>query len=105
MAKKVIFFKKNATQADKVLAKANGMVVREPGAITGNDFIERCDAVCGDVPESYAHFEKVDAPVANDDEATRDEMKAALTEAGINFPVNISNAKLTELYAALKDEE
>ena len=64
MIKKIIWFIPKPTVADKVIATENKMVIRDSNAGGENDFIERCDAVCGDVPKRYEHLPKVDAPKA-----------------------------------------
>ena len=62
MIKKTIWFIPKPTAADKVIATENKMIIRDSNAVGENDFIEDCDAVCGDVPKRYEHLQKVDAP-------------------------------------------
>ena len=62
MIKKTIWFIPKPTAADKVIATENKMIIRDSNAVCENDFIEGCDAVCGDVPKRYEHLQKVDAP-------------------------------------------
>ena len=62
MIKKTIWFIPKPTAADKVIATENKMIIRDSNAGGENDFIEGCDAVCGDVPKRYEHLQKVDAP-------------------------------------------
>mgnify|MGYP003523639164 FL=1 len=62
MIKKTIWFIPKPTAADKVIATENKMIIRDSNAAGENDFIEGCDAVCGDVPKRYEHLQKVDAP-------------------------------------------
>ena len=62
MIKKIIWFIPKPTAADKVIATENKMIIRDSNAGGENDFIEGCDAVCGDVPKRYGHLQKVDAP-------------------------------------------
>lgn len=58
--KKIIWFKRNPSPDDKAIAKAQGLIIRDPAVCHGHDFVEHCDAVCGDVPVSYGHCEVVE---------------------------------------------
>jgi hypothetical protein len=53
-------------------------------------------------PEQHELYEAAKAEGSGG--PTRDEMKAFLAEKGIEFPANIRNDKLTELYEAAKAE-
>lgn len=60
---KIIWFIKGvATPEQKQLAKEKGFIIRNASAVVDGDFLEQCDAVCGDVPEQYKEVKKVDAP-------------------------------------------
>lgn len=69
---KTIWFIKGAiTTEHKELAKEKGFIIRNASAVVDGDFLEQCDAVCGDVPEQYKEVKKVDAPAKQKPEDTK----------------------------------
>lgn len=56
---KILYFVKGGVPTAKQKAEAAdmGALIRNAN-ITSGDFVERCDAVAGDVPEAYAKFRR-----------------------------------------------
>lgn len=74
---KILWFKRNPTAEDKETAKAKGLIIRDPAHCHGNDFVEICNGVCGEVPVSYGHCELVSM---DDDPKPAKEAKAPVKD-------------------------
>ena len=98
MSKKILYFVRGgvATPEQKTEAKALEAMFRN-AHITGSDFIEKCDAVAGDVPEQYQHLPHVGERAESAAEKTlptmsNKELDAKAESLGIRFPAEV-NAK------------
>jgi len=96
--KKILYFVHGglASSEQKEEALALGAVFRN-ASITSNDFIERCDAVAGDVPERYQHFPRSGEILAEPtgkplSDMTNKELDAKAEALDIKFPSRV-NAK------------
>lgn len=98
--KKVLYFTSDFSAENVAFAQKNGLVMRNLLAYQPTDFVENCDAVCGDVPERYQHFPVYELGVKQEnqtDKMTVDELKAKLTELGIEIPADAKKADLLAL--------
>ena len=98
--KMIWFIKGVATPEQKQLAKENGFVIRNASAVVDGDFLEQCDAVCGDIPEQYKEVEQVDCPkqsIAKPEGPTKKQIQAKLTELGVEFDASLNKDDLLAL--------
>lgn len=52
---KILYFTHDFSSENVKFAKENGLTLRNLSAYHATDFVEQCDAVCGDIPERYQH--------------------------------------------------
>ena len=81
--KTIWFIKGVATPEQKKLAKEKGFVIRNASAVVSGDFLEQCDAVCGDIPEQYNEVKQVDCPepsASKPEGATKKQIQEKLKE-------------------------
>ncbi|WP_323841587.1 MULTISPECIES: hypothetical protein [unclassified Moraxella] len=50
---KVLYFTDDFSQKNQDFAKSHGLTIRNKHAYGQIDFLEPCDAVCGEVPKAY----------------------------------------------------
>lgn len=55
---KILYFTDDFSDKNIRYAKDNGLTIRDVRAYEPDDFIEKCDAVTGDVPEAYSKLPK-----------------------------------------------
>lgn len=105
--KKVLFFTRDFSAENIQFAKDNGLLMRDLRAYGNDDFMEVCDAVCGDVPEVYAEkYEVVDLqPETKKAKPTADQMKKEMKAAGHEFNSRLAGEKLAEVYRDFKGAE
>ncbi|OOR86640.1 hypothetical protein B0181_11620 [Moraxella caviae] len=53
---KILYFTTDFGQKNRALAKEHGLTIRNASQYKGDDFIEQCDFVFGDVPKQYQHL-------------------------------------------------
>lgn len=98
--KKILFFTTDFSESNIAFAKANGLVMRNLAAYQPTDFIEMCDAVCGEVPERYQHLPKYELKNSTSKSSEKmnvEELKAKLAELGIDIPEGAKKADLLVL--------
>ena len=100
---KILYFTHDFSPENVKFAKENGLIMRNLGSYHATDFIEQCDAVCGDAPERYQHLPKHTLPESSSQEKPLDKMTAPeLTNALKALSVEIpKGAKKDELLALL----
>ena len=55
---KILYFTDDFSDKNIDYAKENGLTMRDVRAHEPDDFIEKCDAVTGDVPKAYSKLPK-----------------------------------------------
>lgn len=55
---KILYFTDDFSDKNIGYAKGNGLTMRDVRAYEPDDFIEKCDAVTGDVPKAYSKLPK-----------------------------------------------
>lgn len=53
---RILYFTTDFSDKNQAFAKEQGLIIRNAHAYDVVDFIERCDKVCGDVPQAYQHL-------------------------------------------------
>lgn len=51
--KKILYFTDDFGLDNQAFAKKHGLIIRNASAYKDNDFLEKCDAVYGKVPQAY----------------------------------------------------
>lgn len=104
---KILYFTQDFSSENVKFAKENGLTLRNLGAYHATDFVEQCDAVCGDIPERYQDLPKYTLPESSSQEKPLDkmtvpELTTALKALNVEIP---QGAKKDELLALLKQAE
>lgn len=61
---KILYFTADFGEKNQQFAKDNGLIIRNAKAYDDVDYLEQCDAVCGDVPKAYANYPVHELPKA-----------------------------------------
>ncbi len=105
---KILYFTHDFSDTNRAYAQQHGLTMRNSAAWHESDFIEPCDAVCGDAPEAYTDkyplHELPDADAQNAVPKTTEALRTALTAAGIEFAPNAKKAELQALYEGLSHD-
>lgn len=103
---RVLYFTDDFSPENISKAKDAGVFMRDTRAYNPDDFIETCDAVCGDVPDGYKYLPTHDMTDAVDDDqvppmpqpATLAAIMKVLTKAGVPYADDDSEVTLRKLY-------
>lgn len=97
---KILYFTDDFSAENVAFAERNRLTVRKASAYHESDTLEVCDAVCGDVPAAYAErYSLHEVASAAENPNTVAELKAALTDLGIDIPNGAKKAELEALLA------
>ena len=61
---KILYFTADFSEKNQKFAQENGLTTRNAKAYDDVDYLEQCDAVCGDVPKAYAGYPAHELPKA-----------------------------------------
>jgi hypothetical protein len=103
ITKKILYFISGPAPSGGQIKQAMelGASFRNATLVGENECIEKCDAVCGEVPKQYQGFPIADLETKPEPEqlTEAEELKKALTEKGIAFKNNNSVKTLKTLLA------
>lgn len=74
--KRILYFTDDFSQENQAHAKQHGLIIRNSLAYGDVDFVERCDMVCGNVPQAYQHLPVFELPKLGDDEKPKPKPRA-----------------------------
>lgn len=101
---KILYFTSDFSPENISFTRSHGLKMRNAAAYYEGDYIEDCDAVCGDVPDAYRCFPHHELPQAEsklaDGKATVAQLKEQLAALGVEIPENAKKADLEALLAA-----
>ena len=101
ITKKILYFISGPAPSGQQIKQAMelGASFRNAALIGENESLEKCDAVCGEVPKEYQGFPIIDLKTDPEPEklTEAEELKKLLTEKGIAFKNNNSVKTLKTL--------
>lgn len=84
--KKILWFIKGDISAEHVeKAHSNGLTIRSLDAYRDGDFVESCEGVCGDFPQTYSDFEEfsIDSAIVEYAAPKTKSKKSVINAAGV----------------------
>lgn len=101
ITKKILYFISGPAPSGQQIKQAMelGASFRNAALINENESLEKCDAVCGEVPKHYEGFPIINLETEPEPEklTEAEELKKLLTEKGIAFKNNNSIGTLKKL--------